>query len=122
MSPALLLSFLVAGLIALIPVWRLHLAAWPHRTLLTAWVVYLVWILVSVRFPGPVRFLIPVLVLAYVAPFVVGPERLSRVMRRRRSEQPHVVINVTPRPPSALPEPPRHVEGEVIDDQPKQGT
>ncbi len=115
MTPALLLILLVAGLIALLPVWRLHLAGWPLRWLLTAWLVYGAWILVTIRFPGPVRFLIPLLVLAFVAPFVAGPERLSRVLRDRSRPAPGVVINVTPRPPASLPEPPRRVEGEIVD-------
>jgi len=115
MPSALLLTVLIAGLISLLPVWRLHLAGWPARWLLTAWLVYGAWILVTIRFPGPVRFLIPLLVLAFVAPFVAGPERLSRVLSARRQTQPGVVINVTPRPPAGLPEPPRRVEGEVMD-------
>jgi hypothetical protein len=113
MASSLLLTLLIAGLVALLPVWRLRLAGWPARWLLTAWLLYGAWILVSIRFPGPVRFLIPLLVLAFVAPFVAGPERLSRVVSARR--QPGVVINVTPRPPVSLPEPPRRAEGEVVD-------
>lgn len=105
MSPALLLTLLVAGLVALIPVWRLHVAGWPARSLFTAWVVYAVGVFVAVRFPGPLRLVIPVLVLAYVAPFVAGPERLSRVLGARR-EPPGVTIDVTPRPAPGLPEPP----------------
>jgi len=105
MSPALLLTFLVAGLVALIPVWRLHVAGWPPRSLFTAWILYAVGILVAIRFPGPVRVLIPVIVLAYVAPFVAGPERLSRVLNGRARPR-GVVINVTPRQAPGLPEPP----------------
>lgn len=105
MSPALLLMLLLAGLVALIPVWRLHVAGWPARSLFTAWVVLAVGIFVAVRFPGPFRLLIPVLVLAYVAPFVAGPERLARVLGSRR-ETPGVIIDVTPRPVPGLPEPP----------------
>lgn len=115
MALGLLLTLLVAGLTALLPVWRLHLAGWPARWLLSAWLIYAAWILVAIRFPGPVRFLIPLLVLAFVAPFVAGPERLSRVLNVRRQSQPGVVINVTPRPPASLPEPPRSVEGEVVE-------
>jgi len=106
MSPLLLLIALVAGLLALLPVWRLHQAGWPARTLLTAWVVYWVAIFVGMRFPGPFRLLLPVLFVAYVAPFVAGPERLARVVRKRGPE-PGVMIDVTPRPAPALPEPPR---------------
>jgi hypothetical protein len=58
MSPLLLLIALVAGLLALLPVWRLHQAGWPARTLLTAWVVYWVAIFVGMRFPGPFRLLL----------------------------------------------------------------
>lgn len=105
MSPALLLLLLIAGLVAMIPVWRLRAAGWSAQSLFTAWVVYAVSIFVAVRFPGPVRFLIPVLVLAYVAPFVAGPERLARILGGR-SEPPGVIIDVTPRPAPGLPEPP----------------
>lgn len=105
MAPALLLALLVAGLLALLPVWRLHVAGWPPRSLFTAWVVYAVAIIVALRFPGAGRILVPILVLAYVAPFVAGPERLSRLLRNPRPA-PGVVIDVTPRPAPELPKPP----------------
>jgi hypothetical protein len=105
MSPAFLLTLLVAGLVALIPVWRLRVAGWPPRSLFTAWVMYAVGIFVAVRFPAGAKVLIPILVLAYVAPFVAGPERLSRVLNGRRGHA-GVIIDVTPRPAPGLPEPP----------------
>jgi hypothetical protein len=117
MSPVFLLTILVAGLVALIPVWRLHVAGWPWRSLATAWVIYAAGIFVVVRLPGPARWLIPILVLAYVAPFVAGPERLSRILHGRRAPR-GVMIDVTPPTPVGLPEPPRHVEGEIVDDDP----
>lgn len=104
MPPALVLLFLVAALLAMIPVWRLHRAGWSAGSLFTAWVLYLVGIFVGVRFPGGLRFLLPILVLAYVAPFVAGPERLTRLFGRRR-EEPHVIIDVTPPPAPGLPDP-----------------
>ncbi|MEO5965766.1 MAG: hypothetical protein ABIR11_09900 [Candidatus Limnocylindrales bacterium] len=104
MSPALLLFVLVASLLALLPVWRLRVAGWPSSWLLTAWVVYAIGIVVAVRFPVASRFLVPILVLAYVAPFVVGPERLTRVLRGRPAP-PRPVIDVTPKPPVGLPDP-----------------
>jgi hypothetical protein len=115
MSPAFLLAFLVASLLALLPVWRLHVAGWPARSLLTAWVLYSVGVFVAVRFPGPVRILVPILVLAYVAPFVAGPERLSRVLNARRRSPRGVIIDVTPRPAPGLKEPPHTTEDEVDD-------
>ncbi len=114
MSPVLLLLFLLAGLLALVPVWRLHVAGWPWRSLATAWLLYAAAIFVVVRIPGPARWLIPILVLAYVAPFVAGPERLSRVLNARRAPR-GVTIDVTPRHPLGAPEPPRQVEGDVVD-------
>jgi hypothetical protein len=106
MSPALLLTALLAGLIALLPVWRLHRAGWPPGTLFTAWVLYALGLFIGVRFPGPFRLVLPVLVVAYVAPFVVSPERLARVLRGKPPTPP-VIIDVTPRPAPGLPRPPR---------------
>ncbi len=96
MWPALLLILLVAGLLALLPVWRLRVAGWSPGALFAAWLFYAIGILLAVRFAPAVRFLLPILVLAYVAPFVAGPERLSTVLRSRRPK-PRVVIDVTPR-------------------------
>lgn len=101
MSPAVLLTFLVAGLLALLPVWRLHRAGWPTSWLACAWIVYALGIFIGVRFPGPFRLLLPILILLYVAPFVAGPERLARVLGGRRPER-GVIIDVTPRPAPAL--------------------
>ena len=105
MNPGLLLLVLAACLLALLPVWRLRVAGWPARWLLVAWLAYAVAIVVAVRFAAAVRFLLPVLVLAYVAPFVAGPERLARILRARPVTRP--VIDVTPRPAPGLPDPDR---------------
>ena len=111
MSPVLLLILILAALIALIPVWRLRVAGWPARWLFVAWVGYTVGILAAVRAPGATRFLLPILVLAYVAPFVAGPERLTRVLRGP-GEPRRPIIDVTPRPPVGLR---RASEDEVAD-------
>ena len=102
MSPLLLLIVVVAALIAMIPVWRLRIAGWPRRWLVVAWLVYAVGIVAAVRAPAASRFLVPILVLAFVAPFVAGPERLTRVLRGR-GEPPRPIVNVTPHPPTSLP-------------------
>lgn len=116
MPPALLMIVLVAALIGLIPVWRLRAAGWPQRWLLGAWVVYAVAIFLAVRAPGATRFVLPILVLAYVAPFVAGPERLTRVLRGP-VEPPRPIIDVTPRPPSGLPD--GQPDGQPDDDDPE---
>jgi hypothetical protein len=95
MSPGLILVFLVACLLGMIPVWRLHAAGWRPGVLFSTWLAYSVAILLVVRIPGPTRFVLPILVLAYVAPFVAGPERLSRLLGRRAPEE-RPVIDVTP--------------------------
>lgn len=105
MSPALLATLLVATLIALLPVSRLRTAGWPPRSLFTAWVVYAVGMFLVVRFPGAARILAPIVVLACLAPFVAGPERLSRIHNRWRPAG-GVIIDVTPRPAPGLREPP----------------
>src|SRR5690349_296683 len=103
MPPLLLVVLLVAALIALIPVWRLHIAAWPARWLALAWFGYAAVLVFALRAPAASRFLVPMLVVAFVAPFVAGPERLTRVLRGRRDPG-RPVINVTPRPPAGLSE------------------
>jgi hypothetical protein len=108
MTPLLLVMLLLAALVALIPVWRLRIAGWRPRWLIAAWLGYALTIFLLVRFPGPTRFLLPILVLAYVAPFVAGPERLTRLFGRSPDE-PRPIINVTPHPPAGLP-PPRDAE------------
>ena len=104
MSPGLVLLVILACLVAMLPVWRLRLAGWPARWLFAAWLVYMLGIILAVRFAGVFRFLLPILVLAYVAPFVAGPERLARVLRGRPKEEP-AIIDVTPKPAPGLPEP-----------------
>jgi hypothetical protein len=104
MPPALLALLLVAGLVALIPVWRLRVAGWRPGWLITAWLVYGIGILTAVGFPAPTRFLLPILVLAFVAPFVAGPERLARLLGPRATPR-RPVVDVTPRQPPALPPP-----------------
>ena len=101
MTWLLLLALLVAGLLAMLPVWRLRVAGWPRGWLLAAWLGYTVMLLLAIRFTPAVRFLLPVLVLAFLAPFVAGPERLTRVLEGRKPP-PRPIIDVTPAPPPAL--------------------
>jgi hypothetical protein len=117
-NPALIALILVAALVALLPVWRLRIAGWSRGALVTAWALYMLGIFLAVRFAGPMRFLLPILVVAYVAPFIVGPERLARVLDRRAKAEPPPVKNVTP--PAPLPLPGANVEDR--DDGPETGT
>ena len=102
-NPALIALFLVATLVALLPVWRLRIAGWARGALVTAWLLYALGIFLAVRFAGPMRFLLPILVIAYVAPFIAGPERLARVLGRRPPPGPPPIKNVTPPSSPSLP-------------------
>jgi hypothetical protein len=70
------------ALLVLLPAWRLQLAGldarWIGGYAATVWGLAM---LVAL-FPGTMRFLVPILLIAWVAPFVVAPERLGRVLRR----------------------------------------
>ncbi len=103
MPAAVLLVFLLAGLLALVPVWRLRVAGWPAGWLAASWATYGVLILLVMRFVTVSRFLLPILVVLYVAPFVAGPERLARLLRRGRTDPPRPVKDVTPEAPRPLP-------------------
>ena len=51
--------------------------------------------------PVGLRVLLPILLIAYLAPFVAGPDRVARVLARRRIDPPPMK-DVTPpdqRPP-----------------------
>ena len=107
MPPDLLLLLLLTCLVAMIPVRRLHEARWSAGSLFTAWCLYALGLFVGMRFPGLARYLLPVMAIAFVAPFVAGPRRLAVLGRLfgARREAPRVVIDVTPKPAPGLPGP-----------------
>jgi hypothetical protein len=80
--PWLLALGLVLALLVLIPARRLQLAGLAPRTIglfaLTLWALAM---LVAIS-PGGTRVLIPILLVAYLAPFVAAPDRVARVLRR----------------------------------------
>lgn len=81
-APWLLALGLVLGLLVLIPARRLQLAGLAPRTIglfvLTLWLLAM---LVAIR-PGATRVLVPILLIAYIAPFVAAPDRVGRILRR----------------------------------------
>ena len=82
-APWLLALALVLGLIVLIPARRLQLAGFSRAAIATyAAFLWAMGMLVAVR-PIGIRFLLPILLIVYLAPFVAGPERMARVVRRR---------------------------------------
>jgi hypothetical protein len=94
-APWLLALGLVLALIVLIPAKRLQLAGLSRRVTgayaVGLWVMGMV---IAIR-PIGLRVLLPILLIAYLAPFVAGPDRVARVLARRRIDPPPMK-NVTP--------------------------
>jgi hypothetical protein len=113
-DPALLAIALVLGLVVLLPARRLQLAGFRGRSI-GGYAAFL-WVLAFVLAIRPVaaRFLIPILVIAYLAPFVVAPARMARIMARGRGPR-----RVDPlRPPMKDVTPPPEPDGRAGPDNP----
>ncbi len=87
MSPT---SIALAGLVALlvlIPTRRLQLAGWRRESMTTYFVA--VWLLGTAvaAIPTPAKFLIPLLLVAYLAPFVTLRDGLDRLLGRPRVDR-----------------------------------
>ncbi len=94
-APWLLALGLALALIVLIPAKRLQLAGLSGRvTGAYAIGLWLLGMAIAIR-PIGIRFLLPILLIAYLAPFVAGPERVARVLARRRLDPPPMK-DVTP--------------------------
>jgi hypothetical protein len=100
-APWLLALGLALALIVLIPARRLQLAGISRRVSgAYAVALWLMAMVIAIR-PVGIRILLPILLIAYLAPFIAGPERVARVLARRRIDPPPMK-NVTPpdqRPP-----------------------
>ena len=97
-TPALLAIALVLGLLVLLPARRLQLAGFQARSI-GLYIAFL-WILafaLAIR-PVATRFLIPIVLIAYLAPFVVAPGRIARIVARGRGRVP-ATRGESPRPP-----------------------
>jgi len=84
------------ALLMLLPARRLQLADLDVRWIATYVVVlWALAMIVALRLVGA-RFLFPILLIAWVAPFVVAPERLGRILRRD-GRAARLAKDVTPR-------------------------
>jgi hypothetical protein len=96
--PALLAVGLALAFLVLLPARRLQLAGLSARVIgaYTAGLWALTFLL-AFR-PVMVRVLLPIVLIAYIAPFVVAPGRIARVIRRgrRRRDLPRPIKDVTP--------------------------
>src|SRR5687767_8033385 len=113
--PSLTFILLVAaiGLLVLIPTRRLFTRGWTSGTLAAYFgMVFALGVLIALT-RGRVGFLLPILVLAYIAPFVTARDGIRRLRGRTGSDPGPVgtggsstapgprVKNVTPREPGA---------------------
>ena len=80
LSPGFLALGLLLALLVLLPTRRLHLARWPSSWLALYYVGVLLLALLVAELRGPARFLVPILVVAYLAPFVTVRDGLARLL------------------------------------------
>jgi hypothetical protein len=99
MSPTTVLLVGIVALLVLIPTRRLMVAGWKRESL-TAYFVA-VWVLgaaVAVM-RAPATFLVPILIVAYLAPFVTLRDGIDRLLGRpRRPDGDPVDAPAPPRP------------------------
>ena len=84
LSPALLALALVLFVILLAPTGRLRRSGWPVQAAATYLVVMILLGLFVAELPGPARFLVPIMVLAYLTPFVAARLGVDRGAFLRR--------------------------------------
>ena len=100
-APWMLALALVVALLMLVPARRLRAAGLEPSTIgFYAVVIWALTMLVAIR-PVGTRLLVPLLLLAYLAPFLAPPETIARLLRRREPARP--VKDVTPPDPPELP-------------------
>ncbi len=86
MSPTTIALVGLVALLVLIPTRRLQLAGWRRQSLTTYFLaVWLLGVLVA-AVPSPARFLVPLLIVAYLAPFVTLRDGLGRLLGRPRGD------------------------------------
>jgi hypothetical protein len=91
----------VIGLLALIPTRRLFLAGWSSGALLAYFLAVVALGLIVAELRAPARFLIPILVIVYIAPFVTARAGLARLFNRAADGRHSIVVRpVEPRPPN----------------------
>lgn len=96
-APWLLAAGLVIGLLVLLPARRLQLGGTSSQWI--AFYAVCVWLLaffLVVR-PFAARFLVPILIVLYLAPFVAAPDRIRALVRREPGGRPG--RGGPPRPP-----------------------
>ncbi|HYM83891.1 MAG TPA: hypothetical protein VEY67_07060 [Candidatus Dormibacteraeota bacterium] len=88
---------LALAVIVLLPTRRLFLAGWPSPWLAVYYLAVLALALLVAELRGPARFLVPILVVAYLAPFVTVRDGLARLLGGPRPPDRRPPRDVTPR-------------------------
>jgi len=102
--PNLLLLALIGGLflVLLIPARRLQQGGWPPRVVVAYLGSMILFGLLLAEIRAPARFLVPIFVVAYIAPFVTVRTGLERMGLRNPRAAPDIRVE---RPPT------KHVSG-----------
>jgi cytochrome c oxidase assembly factor CtaG len=95
-APLLFALIVVLAILVAIPVRRLYLAGWRGWPLLTYFVFVLGLALLVAELRGPARFLVPILVVAYLAPFVTARDGVARLLGRGPEHPSRPMKDVTP--------------------------
>ncbi len=103
LSFAFVALVIAIGLLVLIPTRRLFIAGWSGRALGAYFFGLVALGVVVAELRAPARFLIPLLVVAYIAPFVTARDGVRRLFGRPPRD-PRPVVRPAPR--KSLPEPP----------------
>jgi hypothetical protein len=114
-SPALLAIALVLFVLLLAPTGRLQRAGWPPRALGAYLIVMLGLGLLVAYLPGPTRFLVPIIVVGFLAPFVAVRGGFERWRRPGRS------VVVEPAPVKTVHGPARDVAPAIPTGEPAAG-
>lgn len=96
-GPAFVALALVLALLVLVPTRRLYLAGWRQDWLATYYLIVLGLAILVAEVRGPAKFLVPILVIAYLAPFVTAREGFARLLGTSRPSAPDPPKDVTPR-------------------------
>lgn len=80
LSPGFLALGLLLAVLVLLPTRRLHLAGWPASWLTSYYLGVLILALLVAELRGPAKFLVPILVVVYLAPFVTLRDGIARLL------------------------------------------
>jgi hypothetical protein len=81
-SLAFLLLLVLVVVLALIPTRRLYLGGWRNPGLTVYFLSLIALGLLVAELRGPARYLVPILVIVYVAPFVTARDGIARLRNR----------------------------------------